>query len=53
LYEETLGWLWTDSSVYPHLYRFVGDSGNWIYLDSTSYLGRIFDYSTQSWFELR
>ncbi|MEC8777651.1 MAG: cadherin repeat domain-containing protein, partial [Verrucomicrobiota bacterium] len=53
LYQETLGWLWTDSSLYPHLYRFVGDSGNWIYLDPTSFRGRIYDYDTQSWSELR
>jgi hypothetical protein len=53
IYEETLGWLWTDSSSYPHLYRFIGDSGNWIYLDTSSDRGRIYDYGTPSWSELR
>ena len=53
IYEETLGWLWTDPVTYPFLYQFVEDSGNWLYLDTLSDRGRIYDYGTPSWSNLR
>ena len=48
LWKEGFGWLWTDESIYPFLYRNV--SGGWLY-----FFGRreetllFYDYSTKGW----
>jgi formylglycine-generating enzyme len=48
LWKEGFGWLWTDESIYPFLYRNV--NGGWLY-----FYGRreetllFYDYSTKGW----
>ncbi|SVB67293.1 uncharacterized protein METZ01_LOCUS220147, partial [marine metagenome] len=51
LHDNQLGWLWTSSNTYPHLYQ--ANSGSWLYYDKTSKSPRRFyRYSTKAWEEI-
>ena len=47
-----LGWVWTDSGIYPYLYR--NHSMNWLYFYGNSEgTGLLYDYEFENWILLK
>ena len=49
-YRDGLGWVWTNTELFPHLYLLGRQE--WTYLDRRVFPARLFDYSHMEWFEL-
>ena len=49
-YRDGLGWVWTNTELFPHLYLLGRQE--WTYLDRQVFPARLFDYSHMEWFEL-
>ena len=48
IWREKLGWMWTNPSIYPFLYR--NDSGSWLFFHGKANRLLIFyDYQTNHW----
>ena len=51
---EEIGWLWTNPSTYPYVYRFGQNdqSSSWLYFKEGSTPPRYYDFGTRVWFEI-
>jgi len=49
LYDLSLGWLWTSSTVYPYLYR--SSDGAWLYYLKDSSPRWFYNFKTNGWWE--
>ena len=53
MYDHALGWIWTQTGAYPHLYN--ASNGHWLYFAGGSYQpGKarwFFDYSANGWIQ--
>ena len=51
---EEIGWLWTNPSTYPYVYRFGQNdqTSSWLYFKEGSTPPRYYDFGTRVWFEI-
>ena len=54
-YEENLGWLYSNSSIFPYFFKSkkANEPSAWLYFDNGSYPPRFYNYNTEEWFELK
>ena len=54
-FQPEMGWMWTDQSTFPYLYRSTedGQSGSWMYFSEQSANPiQMYDYKLESWLNL-
>ena len=49
-YEPTMGWLFTQSSIFPYLYQ--SSSKSWLYFQPDNNTPKFYNYFTKEWFRL-
>lgn len=49
-YEPTMGWLFTQSSIFPYIFQ--SSSSNWLYFKAEDNTPSFYNYDTQQWFRL-
>lgn len=54
-YEENLGWVYTNNSIFPYFFKSkkANEPSAWLYFDNGSYPPRFYNYNTEEWFELK